>query len=111
MVALAPDNMKYRMEEQYADADLGAVLSDQRRFAEAAGQFQEALNTMQAIATADPSNTDYQKSVADSLAWLGRRSARQSVNMAPRSPHASTGFAILETLYRKNGRTWIFVNV
>ena len=102
MVALAPDNMKYRMEEQYADADLGAVLSDQRRFAEAAGQFQEALNTMQAIATADPSNTDYQKSVAESLAWLG--DARKAVGEYDAAIAArERGVRILETLYRKTG--------
>ena len=35
MVALEPDNMKWRMEEQYADTNLGVLLFDQRRFAEA----------------------------------------------------------------------------
>lgn len=70
MVALGPDNMKWRMEVQYADADLGAVLYAQRRFAEAAVQFQEALNTIEAISTADPTNNDYRKWTAESLAWL-----------------------------------------
>jgi len=70
MVALAPDSMKYRMEVQYADTDLGVVLSDQRRFAEAVAQFTDALNTMDAISTADPSNQDYKQSVAESLTWL-----------------------------------------
>ena len=71
MIALSPDSMKYRMEEQYADTNLGVVLSDQRRFAEAAAQFAEAQTTMEAIATADPKNKDYQKSVAETFAWLG----------------------------------------
>jgi eukaryotic-like serine/threonine-protein kinase len=70
MVALEPDNMKYRMEVQYADTDLGVVLSDQRRFAEAVPQFRDALSTMEAISTADPSNKSYRQSVAESLAWL-----------------------------------------
>ena len=70
MVSLQPDNMKYRMEEQYADTDLGVVLSDQRRFAEAVAQFSDALSTMEAISTADPSNKAYRQSVAESLAWL-----------------------------------------
>jgi tetratricopeptide (TPR) repeat protein len=70
MVALEPDNMKYRMEVQYADTDLGVVLSDQRRFAEAVTQFSDALSTMEAISTADPSNKAYRQSVAESLAWL-----------------------------------------
>ena len=70
MVALQPDNMKYRMEEQYADADLGIVLYDQRRFGEAATQFNAALTTMEAISTADPSNKEYRQEVAEALAWL-----------------------------------------
>jgi tetratricopeptide (TPR) repeat protein len=71
LVALQPDNMKYRMEVQYADTDLGVVLSDQRRFAEAVAQFDDALNTMEAISTADPTNKSYRRSVAESLGWLG----------------------------------------
>lgn len=70
MVALAPDSMKYRMEVQYADTNLGIVLSDQRRFAEAVAQFSDALSTMDAISTADPTNQDYKQSVAESLTWL-----------------------------------------
>ena len=70
MVALQPDNMKYRMEEQYADADLGIVLYDQRRFSEAVTQFTAALTTMEAISTADPSNKAYRQGVAEAIAWL-----------------------------------------
>ena len=70
MVALQPDSMKYRMEEQYAETNLGVVLSDLRRFPEATTQFRRALATMEAVATADPRNRDYQQSVAESLAWL-----------------------------------------
>lgn len=70
MVALQPDSMKYRMEEQYAETNLGVVLSDLRRFSEATAQFRRALATMEAVATADPRNTGYQQSVAESLAWL-----------------------------------------
>ncbi|HVU30451.1 MAG TPA: TIR domain-containing protein [Sphingomicrobium sp.] len=71
MVALGPDNMKWRMEVQYADVNLGTVFYDQRRFDEASEQFQEALDTMEAIARADPSNEDYKKNLAEALAWLG----------------------------------------
>jgi tetratricopeptide (TPR) repeat protein len=70
MVSLQPDSMKYRMEEQYADTDLGVVLSDQRRFAEAVAQFNDGLSTMEAISTADPHNKEYRQNVAESLAWL-----------------------------------------
>src|SRR4051794_35833408 len=61
MVALDPDNMKWRMEEQYAEVDLGLILLNQRRFSEAAAQFTLALSTIDALATADPRNGDYQK--------------------------------------------------
>ena len=45
-----PDNMKYRMEVQYADTNLGVVLLDQRRFAEAVDAVrQSAASTMEAI--------------------------------------------------------------
>jgi tetratricopeptide (TPR) repeat protein len=71
MVKLQPDSMKFRMEGQYASTNLGVVLSDQRRFNEAVGQFRTALVTMQAIATADPSNREYRQGVAESFAWLG----------------------------------------
>lgn len=70
MVALGPDSMKWRMEEQYAAADLGTLLYAQRRFTEATTRFTEALSTIEAISTADPANKDYRKSIAESLAWL-----------------------------------------
>lgn len=70
MVAIEPDNMQWRMEVQNADANLGIVLLDQRKFGEASRGFAEALATIRALATADPANADYQKSLAESLAWL-----------------------------------------
>jgi tetratricopeptide (TPR) repeat protein len=70
MVALQPDSMKYRMEVQYADADLGIVQYDRRHFADAVTQFDDALNTMEAITTADPSNKTYRQSDAELLNWL-----------------------------------------
>jgi tetratricopeptide (TPR) repeat protein len=69
MVTLAPDNMKWRMEVQNADANLALVLSAQRRFQEAATQWGQAYKMIDALATADPANRDYQQSLAESLAW------------------------------------------
>jgi tetratricopeptide (TPR) repeat protein len=70
MVALDPDNMKWRMEEQDADANLGIALQSQRRFVEAGDQFEQALQSISALATADPHNRDYQMSLTEALAWL-----------------------------------------
>ncbi|HUP66731.1 MAG TPA: TIR domain-containing protein [Sphingomicrobium sp.] len=70
MVALGPDNMKWRMEQQNADANLGVLLFEQRHFGEAIAQFNRALTNIQALATADPGNGDYQKSLTESQTWL-----------------------------------------
>lgn len=69
-VALDPANDKWRMEAQSADANLGVMLYNQRRYAEAARQFEPALKAIDAMAASDPRNVDYQKSLAESLAWV-----------------------------------------
>ncbi len=70
MVELGPDNMKWRMEQQNADANLGVLLFEQRHFNEATAQFARALHSIEALATADPFNGDYQKSLTESQTWL-----------------------------------------
>lgn len=102
MVALEPDNMKWRMEAQYADANLGIMLYDQRRFEEASAAFGQALRTIEAISTADPGNSDYQKSLAESLAWLADSNAaagRLDEATAERERH----IALLEKLLNQSG--------
>jgi len=102
MVKLQPDSMKFRMEGQYASTNLGVVLSDQRRFNEAVGQFRTALVTMQAIATADPSNREYRQGVAESFAWLGdaeRAAGRYSAAIDARK----RGIDLLTALLNETG--------
>jgi tetratricopeptide (TPR) repeat protein len=102
MVAFQADSMKYRMEEQYADANLGIVLFDQRRFEGASTQFRAALAMIEAISTADPSKLDYRKGIAESLAWLAdaeRAAGRYSQAIAFRQ----RDIALLETLLRQTG--------
>jgi len=70
MTAIDPANPKWQMETQYADANLGIVLLERRRFAEASKQFQQALNTIERLTAAEPGNSEYLKSVSESLAWL-----------------------------------------
>jgi tetratricopeptide (TPR) repeat protein len=70
MVSLAPDNMKWRMEQQSADTNLGVFLFEQRRFPEAISQFERASQHMQALITADPSNAAYQKAATELQTWL-----------------------------------------
>lgn len=102
MVGLQPDNMKYRMEVQYAAADLGTVYWTERRFPEAALQFSQALQTIEALATADPTNADYQKSLAETIAWLADAEAAEgelSSATALRERHV----AMLQAALRRTG--------
>lgn len=102
MVALDPDNMKWRMEEQYADTDLAVVLFDVRRFGEAVEQYRDALSTMEALSTADPSNQDYRKSVGESLAWLG--DAQEAVgDLGGATISRQRDVALLDELFARTG--------
>ena len=102
MVALGPDNMKWRMEEQYADANLGVVLYGQGNYADATRHFENAYQTTKAISTADPKNQDYRQSVAESLAWLGDSlSAQGRFNEAIAARQADV--AVLSQLLAETG--------
>jgi tetratricopeptide (TPR) repeat protein len=70
MVAAEPDNLKWRMEAQYARENLGIVHMSQRRYGEAARQFEGALSPMQSLAALDPANNEYRREVSNVLAWL-----------------------------------------
>ena len=70
MIALAPNDPKYRLEGTYADSNLGTLLIEQRRFAEASASFQSGLAATEALAAAQPGNADLQKSLIESHAWL-----------------------------------------
>lgn len=97
MIALGPDSMKWRMEKQYADFNLGVILADERRFAEAVSLFRDSLRTMVAIATADPSNKDYQQQIAESYAWLA--DVDRAVGNYPEAiTSRQQGIAVLERL-------------
>ena len=69
MVALDPNSIKWRMEVYNADANLGGVLSQERRFAEASAQWGQVYRMISALTTADPNNREYRQSLVESLAW------------------------------------------
>ena len=107
MVALDPDNMKWRMEEQYAEADLGAVLYIQRQYSEAAAQFFQALRTIEALSTADPRNSEFQQSLAETLAWLAdARMAEGQLTQATELRERQV--ALLERLLTQSGGNVIY---
>jgi tetratricopeptide (TPR) repeat protein len=102
MVTLDPNNMKWRMEQQNANANLGVLLFEQRRFAEATSQFTRALANIEALATADPGNSDYQKSLTESQTWLAdglKAEGHLQEAIALRERHV----ALLQQLLQKSG--------
>lgn len=102
MVALDGDSMKWRMEVQYASANLGDVLFYRRDFAGAAQNFANAIAMMQAFAAADPTNTDYQSGLANTFALLAEAqlsAGNLSQAVATRERHVS----LLERLVPKLG--------
>lgn len=70
LVAIEPDNLRWRMESLYGVENIGISLYNNRRFAEAAHQFRTALGPMQNLASVVPGNPTYQKELATILAWL-----------------------------------------
>jgi tetratricopeptide (TPR) repeat protein len=70
LVAIEPDNMKWRMEGLYAVEDVGISLYNKRRFDEAARQFAAALQPMESLAAVNPNNLTFRKELGTVLAWL-----------------------------------------
>jgi tetratricopeptide (TPR) repeat protein len=70
MVAIQPDNIKWRLEAIYANGDLGIALKSKRRFEEAARLFGESLEPMQSLASFDPKNAEYQSALSNMLGWI-----------------------------------------
>jgi tetratricopeptide (TPR) repeat protein len=70
LVALQPDNLRWRMESLYGAEDVGIALYNKRHFAQAAHQFAGAIAPMQSLVTIDPGNETYQIEFAKLFAWL-----------------------------------------
>jgi eukaryotic-like serine/threonine-protein kinase len=70
MVAIQPDNLKWRMEVLYANENLAIALKAKRRFAEASKLFGGVLGPLQSLTALDPSNTEYQNTYSNVLGWF-----------------------------------------
>ena len=57
------------MESLYGKENVGIALYNERRFAEAAQQFESAIGPMQNLISIDPRNQTYQNELATVLAW------------------------------------------
>lgn len=79
MSEIEPDNLKWRMEVLYAKENIGIVLLDQRRFAEATRLFEEAILPMGSGVSVDTGNAAYEKEYSTLLAWLADGYAAQGM--------------------------------
>jgi tetratricopeptide (TPR) repeat protein len=70
MVALAPSDPKYQLERKYALNNLGVVLYERHRFAEASRVLEAALANIDGMVRREPGNLDYLKSKLETTAWL-----------------------------------------
>ncbi len=87
LVALEPDNLKWRMEGLYGVENSGILLYNQRRFDEAERQFQSTLGPMQNLVALDPQNSSYQEELPKVLSWLAdalRAQGKLNAAIAPR---------------------------
>ena len=70
MVALEPNNLKWRMEVLYANEDLAIALRAKRRFAEAAKLFGGSLGLLQSLSSIDAGNIEYKRELANLFGWF-----------------------------------------
>jgi tetratricopeptide (TPR) repeat protein len=70
MVAIQPDNLKWRMEVLYANEDLAIALKTKRRFAEARQLLRSVLGPLQSLTALEPDNAEYQDTFTNSLGWF-----------------------------------------
>lgn len=103
MVAIQPDNLRWRMEVSYSKENLGRAAYLQRRFDEAARLFSEAAGASAALAAIEPGNADYARTVTNQLAWLAdAQSARGRIDEAIDARRRQ--IAALERMQRAGGR-------
>ncbi len=69
LVAIEPDNLRWRWEGLFGVENIGIVLYNERHFVEAARQFDSVVGPMQNLSALDPANMTYQKELSTALAW------------------------------------------
>lgn len=102
MTKLQPDDLRWRMEVQYGEANLGFILLRLRRFPEAAAQFAKAVQTIEAVAALDKGNVDYKLSTAETLAWLADAEIARG-NLAAAASARQRQVALLQSLSAGSG--------
>ena len=77
MITVEPNNLKWQMEVFYANENMGIILYDQRRFAEASRLLESSVRPMGSGVSIDTNNDDYLKEYSTLLAWLADSYAAQ----------------------------------
>ena len=70
MIAQQPEELRYRLEQSYANNNLGVLLLEQRRYREASRILGNELTGSEALLASDPSKAAYQDRLLEALAWL-----------------------------------------
>ena len=70
MIARQPGEPKYRLEQSYANNNLGVILLDERRYREASKILGSELGASEALLASEPGNAAYQDRLLEALAWL-----------------------------------------
>jgi tetratricopeptide (TPR) repeat protein len=69
MIAIEPDNLRWRLEEAYADENIGIIEFNHRRFDEAAESFQGSLRFMMALDSIGPDVGASHYDIANTIGW------------------------------------------
>ena len=77
MIEIDPGNPKWQMEGVYADTDVGIILHDEGRYADAAAVFENARVARQRLSAGDPTNSEYRRALIEALGWLSAARERQ----------------------------------
>ena len=94
LVALEPDNLKWRMEGLYGVENTGISLFNKRRYADADRQFESTLAPMQNLVALDPRNPTYQEELPKVLGWIAEAKKVQG-QLAPASAARARQISLL----------------
>ena len=102
LVAIDPNNRKWRLERIYADTNLGNILIKNTHYREASATFQRSLPDIEALVAAAPANRDFQDQLSETLAWLSQ--SRESEGALDEAlGHRERQLALLEQQSRRSG--------
>lgn len=102
LVSLDPNKKEWRLEQIYADTNLGIILLEKGSYREASAIFQRSLPNIESLVAAEPANRAFQNQLSESLAYLSQ--ARESEGALDEAlVHRERQLALLEDQAARNG--------